>query len=63
MSGTENISGDLPRKITLTNSIGEKMTFEYFVDDETQKVNGKKVNAFYYSKVVNKIVNLSPSSN
>lgn len=63
LGGAENLSGDLPRKISLTNSLGEKMTFEYFVDDETQKVNGKTVTAYYYSKVVNKIVDISPSEN
>lgn len=62
LSGAESLSGDLPSKISVTNSLGDKMNFDYFVNEKVQKVNGKEVSVYYYSRAVNTIVMLTPST-
>ena len=61
LSGATSLSGDLPGKITVTDSEGEKITFEWFIDDEILKVNGKTITAFYTVRGVNKITHIEPS--
>lgn len=61
LSGATSLSGDLPGKITVTDSEGEKITFEWFIDDEVLKVNGKTITAFYTVRGVNKITHIEPS--
>lgn len=61
MSGTESLSGDLPGKITVTDSEGEKIEFALYIDDETIKANGKTVTAFYTTEGVNKVTHIEPS--
>ena len=62
LSGANSLSGDLPGKITITDSKGKKIVFEEYVDDEMMKVNGKTVTSFYSLKAVNKITHIEPST-
>lgn len=55
--------GDLPSTITLTNEDGETLQFELFIDDAVQKVNGKKVTAYYSIDIRNEIVGLNATEN
>lgn len=62
LSGADKITpGDLPGMISISNSEGEKMDFELFIDSETVKANGKTVDAFYDIRGVNTIVQIIPS--
>lgn len=61
LSGAESLSGDLPSLITITNAAGESMNFEWYVDNEVQKVNGKEVTAYYSGRAINTIVEMNPS--
>jgi hypothetical protein len=61
MSGAESLSGDLPGKITVTDSEGKKIEFALYIDDETLKANGKTVTAFYTTEGVNKVTHIEPS--
>lgn len=62
LSGAESVSGDLPGKITVTDSEGQKIEFELYIDDETIKANGKTVTAFYTLEGVNTVTHIEPSS-
>jgi len=62
LSGATSLSGDLPGKITITDADGQKTTFELYIEDETLKVNGKKVTAYYSLRATNKIMHIQPSS-
>lgn len=61
LSGAESLSGDLPSLITITNSAGESMNFEWYVDDEVLKANNKEVTAYYSGRAINSIVDMNPS--
>jgi len=61
LSGATSLSGDLPSLITITNAAGESMNFEWYVDDEVQKVNSKEVTAYYSGRAINTIVDMNPS--
>lgn len=63
LSGAESLSGDLPTLITITNSDGESMNFEWYVDDEVLKANKQEVTAYYSGRAINTIVQIEPSKN
>tara|TARA_R110002072_G_scaffold71681_1_gene171713 strand:- start:1885 stop:2559 length:675 start_codon:yes stop_codon:yes gene_type:complete len=62
LSGATSLSGDLPGEITITDTNGEETTFELYIEDETMKVNGKKVTAYYSLRSSNIITHIVPSS-
>ncbi|MFY0630576.1 MAG: hypothetical protein JXR05_09355 [Flavobacteriaceae bacterium] len=62
LSGAESVSGDLPGKVTVTDSNGQKIEFELYIDDETVKANGKTVTAFYTLEGVNTVTHIEPST-
>lgn len=62
LSGAENLSGDLPSKIYITNSEGRKLEFDWFVDDKVLAINNKVVTAYYTSRVKNEIKHIVPSN-
>ena len=61
LSGAASLSGDLPSLITITNSAGESMSFEWYVDDEVSKADGKEVTAYYSGRAINTIVEIKTS--
>jgi hypothetical protein len=61
LSGAESLSGDLPSLITITNTAGESMNFEWYVDDEVMKANKKEVTAYYSGRAINSIIDMNPS--
>ena len=61
LSGAASLSGDLPSLITITNSAGESMNFEWYVDDEVMKANGKEVTAYYSGRAINTIIEIKTS--
>lgn len=63
LTGAETLSGDLPSLITITNSDGESMNFEWYVDDEVLKANKQEVTAYYSGRAINTIVQIEPSKN
>ncbi len=61
LSGATSLSGDLPSLITITNSAGESMNFEWYVDDKVKEANDKEVTAYYSGRAINTIVDMNPS--
>lgn len=62
--GADGLSGDLPSVLSLESADGRTIAFEYFVDDEVMKVNGKEVEIFFVSSEKEEItyMELSPDS-
>ena len=61
MSGATSLSGDLPGKIQVTDSNGEKIEFELYIEDNTMEANGKTVTAYYTLHGVNTITHIEAS--
>lgn len=62
LGGAANVTaGDLPSTLSITDNNGEKMDFEWFIDSEIVKENGKTVTAFYNLRGVHEIINILPS--
>lgn len=61
MSGAESLSGDLPSKIQVTDSDGQKIVFELYIEDDTMKANGKTVTAYYTLHGVNTVTHIEAS--
>ena len=56
----EATAGDLADIMSITDSQGQKIDFEWFIDSEIVSVNGKVVDAFYYIQGVNTITQIIP---
>ena len=60
LSGAKSLSGDLPNLVTITNTDGEIMNFELYVDDTVQKAEGKEVTVFHSIRGLNNITYIEP---
>ena len=60
LSGAENLSGDLPSKIYVTDSEGTKLEFEWFIDDDVISANEKEVTIYYTTKAESIIKHIDP---